>query len=177
MCDRCRPFEEVRGNDLRCLAGARSLPRTEGGFAVNDQMTSVRTVPGWFYAVAAVALLFEAFGCFMYIAQVTADHASLPLDQRAMWDATPAWMIAAYAVAVWVGVIGAVLLLMRRKLAVPLLLVSLVAVIVQFSGLFLVPQLRQTVPDTALVGPVALILCCYLIFQFARLAHKRGWLR
>ena len=113
----------------------------------------------------------------MYISQVTADRAALPLDQRAMWDATPSWMVAAYAIAVWSGLVGAVLLLLRRKLAVPALLVSLIAVVVQFSGLFLVPQLRQTVPDTALVAPIALILCCYLIFLFARLAQKRGWLR
>jgi hypothetical protein len=144
---------------------------------MDDQIAKARAIPGWFYAVAAVALLFEAFGCFMYIAQVTADRMALPLDQRAMWDATPAWMIAAYAIAVWAGLAGAVLLLMRRKLAMPLLLVSLIAVVVQFSGLFLVPQLRQTLPDTALAGPIALIVCCYLIFLFARLAHKRGWLR
>ncbi len=144
---------------------------------MDEQMTSDHAVPGWFYAVAAVALLFETFGCFMYVLQVTADYAALPIDQRAMWDATPTWMVAAFAIAVWVGLAGAVLLLMRRKLAVPLLLVSLLAVIIQFSGLFLVPQLRQTVPDTALVAPIALIVSCYLIFLFARLAHKRGWLR
>ncbi len=144
---------------------------------MNDQTTHDRAIPGWFYAVAAVALLFEAFGCFMYLTQVTADHATLPLDQRAMWDATPTWMIAAYAIAVWTGLAGAVLQLLRRKLAVPLLLASLIAVIVQFSGLFLVAQLRQTVPDTALVVPIALIVCCYLIFLLARLAQRRGWLR
>ena len=144
---------------------------------MTDQTTRDQAVPGWFYAVAAVALLFEAFGCFMYLSQVSADHAALPLDQRALWDATPTWMIAAYAIAVWAGLAGAALLLIRRKLAVPLLLVSLIAVAVQFSGLLLVPQLRQTVPYDALIGPIALIVCCYLIFQFARLAHKRGWFR
>jgi hypothetical protein len=136
-----------------------------------------RSIPGWFYAVAVLALLFEAFGCWMYIAQVSADRAALPLDQRAMWDATPTWMTAAFAIAVWVGLAGAGLLLLRRRLAVPLLLVSLIAVIVQFSGLFLVPQLRQTVPESALIAPVVLILACYLIFQFARVAQRRGWLR
>ena len=122
-------------------------------------------------------MLFEAFGCFMYLAQVGAEPATLPLDQRAMWDATPPWMIAAYAIAVWVGLLGAALLLLRRKLAVPVLVVSLIAVIAQFSGLFLVPQLRQTVPETALAGPIAIIVVCYAIFQFARLAERRGWLR
>ena len=148
-----------------------------GGMILDDKFNRQSVLPAWFWAVAGVVLLFEAFGCFMYLSQVSADRAALPLDQRAMWDATPAWMIAAYAVAVWTGLAGAVLLLMRRRLAVPVLLVSLVAVVIQFSGLFLVPQLRQTVPDTALAAPIALILCCYLIFQFARLALRRGWLR
>jgi len=142
-----------------------------------EETRQASTVPNWFWAAAGLALLFEAFGCYMYFAHVTADRASLPLDQRAMWDATPMWMVAAYAIAVWVGLVGAVLLLMRRKLAVPVLLVSLIAVVVQASGLFLVPQLRQTVPDSALTGPIAIIVICYLIFMLARLAHKRGWLR
>lgn len=141
----------------------------------NDDHTG--RVPGWFYAVAVLALLFEAFGCWMYVSQVSADPATLPLDQRALWEATPQWMVAAYANAVWVGLIGALLLVLRRRLAVPLLLVSLVAVIVQFSGLFLVRQLRQTVPESALIAPVVLILACYLIFQFARVAQRRGYLR
>jgi len=144
---------------------------------MDEQVTPAQAVPAWFWAAAVLALLFEAFGCYMYIAQLSADRATLPLDQRAMWDATPTWMVAAYATAVWVGLVGAVLLLLRRKLAVPVLLMSLIAVVVQFSGLFLVPQLRQTVPDTALAGPIAIIVVCYAIFHLARLAHKRGWLR
>ena len=143
---------------------------------MDEQTTPATSVPAWFWVAAGLALLFEAFGCYMYLAQVTMDHASMPLDQRAMWDATPTWMVAAYAIAVWVGLVGAALLLMRRKLAVPVLLVSLIAVVVQFSGLFLVPQLRQTVPDTALAGPIGIIVICYLIFMLARLAGKRGWL-
>ena len=144
---------------------------------MDEQVTGAQPVPAWFWIAAGLALLFEAFGSYMYIAQVSADRATLPLDQRAMWDATPMWMVAAYAIAVWVGLVGAGLLLLRRKLAVPVLLVSLLAIFVQFSGLFLVPQLRQTVPDTALAGPIAIIVICYAIFQLARLAHKRGWLR
>ena len=144
---------------------------------MDEQVTGAQPVPAWFWAAAGVALLFEAFGCYMYIGQVSIDRATLPLDQRAIWDATPMWMVAAFATAVWVGLVGAVLLLLRRKLAVPVLLLSLIAMFVQFSGLFLIPQLRQTVPDTALAGPVFIIVSGYLIFQLARLAHKRGWLR
>ena len=144
---------------------------------MDERQVHSEEIPAWFWMMAGLAVLFEAFGCFMYVSQVTADRATLPLDQRAMWDATPTWMVASYAVAVWIGLAGAVMLMMRRRVAVLLLLVSLIAVVLQFSGLFLVPQLRQTVPDTALVAPIALILCCYLIFMLARLAQRRGFLR
>ena len=75
-----------------------------------DGEGEVHNVPGWFWAGAVMALLWEAFGCFMYVSQVTTDPATLPIDQRTMWEASPSWMIAAYAIAVWVGLIGAVLL-------------------------------------------------------------------
>ena len=143
---------------------------------IGSEVTST-TVPGWFWAAAGLALLWEVLGCFMYVTQVTTDPATLPLDQRAMWEAAPAWMIGAYAIAVWVGLIGAVLLLMRRRLAIPLLLVSLIAVLVQFSALLLVPQLRQTTPADALALPIAIIVACYAIWQLAKLAQRRGWLR
>ncbi|MBA3666908.1 MAG: hypothetical protein H0W65_04200 [Sphingomonas sp.] len=134
-------------------------------------------VPGWFWVAAVAVLLWEAVGCFMYVSQVTTDPATLPLDQRAMWAATPAWMIGAYAVAVWVGLIGAVLLLMRRRLAAPVLLVSLIAVVVQFSALALVPQLRETTSSDMLAVPIFIIIAGYIIWQFAKLSSKRGWLR
>ncbi|MDQ3077702.1 MAG: hypothetical protein M3Q83_02545 [Pseudomonadota bacterium] len=134
-------------------------------------------VPVWFWIAAGLALLWEAFGCFMYWAQVTTDPATLPLDQRTMWEATPPWIVGAYAVAVWVGLAGAVLLLMRRKAAVPVLLVSLIAVLVQFGGVMLVPALRQVTPDDAFTLPIVIVVVCYLIFMLSRLAGRRGWLR
>ena len=134
-------------------------------------------VPVWYWMAAALALLWEVFGCFMYVSQVTADPASLPIDQRAMWEATPPWITGAYAVAVWVGLLGAALLLLRRKLAEPLLLVSLIAVVVQFGGVLLVPAIREVTPDSAYTLPIVIFLVCYGIYMLSRLARKRGWLR
>ena len=144
---------------------------------MDEQVQTSTSVPGWFWAAAGLALLFEAFGCFMYLTQVTTDPASLPIDQRAMSNATPPWIVAAYAVAVWTGLIGALLLLMRRRLAVPVLLVSLIAVLVQFGGVMLVPALRQVTPDDAFTLPIVIIVVCYGIFMMSRLASRRGWLR
>ena len=135
-----------------------------------------REVPAWFWVIAGLALLFMILGCVMYYTQVSVDPETLALDERAMWDATPTWMVAAYAVAVWVGLAGTVLLILRRRHAVPLLLVSLIAVIVQFGGILVVPELRQMVPASAYTAPIIIVLITYGIWHFSRHALKRGWL-
>lgn len=135
------------------------------------------SAPAWFWAGAILAVLWEIFGCFMYYSQVTTDPATLPIDQRALWEASPQWMMAAYAIAVGAGLIGAIILLMRRQAAVWLLLLSLIAVVVQFSALFLVPALRDRTPSDALLLPIVIMIVCYAIWQFSRLAGRRGLLR
>lgn len=138
------------------------------------------SVPGWYWAVAVAALLFELLGCFFYLVEVkmtAADIAALPLDQAAMLRARPEWYYAAFGIAVWVGLIGAVLLLLRRQWAVWALLVSLMAAIVQFSSVFVVREMRAITPSDALFTPIVIIVIAYGIWQFSRFAGRRGWLR
>ena len=136
-------------------------------------------VPGWYWLVAGAALLFEGIGCYAYLLEVMRtpqELAGLPLDQRQLALSTPSWITAAYAVAVWSGLLGAIALLMRRRLAVWLLLLSLVAVAVQFGGIFLVPELRSTIPSDQLLGPILIVAIAYGVWQFALIARRRGWL-
>ena len=142
-----------------------------------NQPNPERPAPRWFTIAALAAVAWEVFGCFMYLMQVRVDPATLPVDQRALWDAAPSWMIAAYAVAVWVGLVGAILLVMRRRLAEKLLLVSLLAVLVQFSALLLVPEMRNLTTSDALFLPFVIIVVGYVIWHFAFTSRRSGWLR
>lgn len=135
------------------------------------------TVPGWYWLMAGLSLLWEVFGCYMYVMQVSTDPATLPLDQRALWQAMPMWSIAAYAIAVWVGLLGAILLLLRHRHAVNALGVSLIAVLVQFSALIFVPKISGMISSDTLLMPILIALVCYGVFQFSILASKKGWLR
>jgi hypothetical protein len=133
-------------------------------------------VPAWFWAVAIGALLFEAAGAFLFANSLTLDPATLPLDQRAVYDATPQWMTIAWAIAIAAGLIGALGLLMRRRFAEPALLVSVIAVAVQFSGIFLVKQLRELTPEDHLMVPIVILVLAYALWQAAKLARRKGWL-
>jgi hypothetical protein len=141
-----------------------------------EQASTKPAVPAWYWAVAVGALLFEGAGAFLFSNSLTLDPATLPLDQRAIYDATPQWMTIAWAVAIGTGLIGAVGLIMRRRFAEPALLISVIAVAVQFSGLFLVKQLRELTPDDHLLVPVVILVLAYGLWQTAKLAHRRGWL-
>lgn len=141
-----------------------------------DEGSARPTVPAWFWALAVGALLFEGAGALLFANSLTLDPATLPLDQRAIYEATPQWMTIAWAVAIGTGLIGAVGLILRRRFAEPALLLSVIAVAVQFSGIFLVRQLRELTPEEHLLVPVVILVLAYAIWQAAKLSRRKGWL-
>jgi hypothetical protein len=141
-----------------------------------EEVASKPAVPAWYWTAAIAALLFEAAGALLFINSLLLDPATLPLDQRAVYEATPQWMTFAWAAAIGAGLIGAIGLLVRRRFAEPLLLISAIAVAVQFSGLFLVKQLRELTPEDHLLVPVVILVLAYAFWQTAKLARRRGWL-
>lgn len=136
--------------------------------------------PVWFWVAGIAAILFQGVGVSGYLMDALrspAQIAQLPLDQRLMWNATPTWIYAAYAVATFAGLVGAIALVARRRWSIPLLGLSLLAVIVQFGGIYAVPRLRKVVPPDAMLVPLVIIIICALIYALAFHADRRGWLR
>ena len=90
--------------------------------------------------LAAIAgLLWNAFGVFEFATSVTSDAAALiamglTQAQADLYATIPLWMRAAFGVATIGGLLASLLLLLRRKLAVPLFAVSLVACVILFIG-------------------------------------------
>ncbi len=128
-----------------------------------------RAVPGWFWIVAALAVLWEAFGCYTYVSQ-----SLVPDAQRVGGYATMAsWQWGVFAIAVWSGLIGAVLLVLRNRWATALLLVSLIAAAVQYGAAAAqggIDAEAQPIAVAVLVVGVGLVI-------FASRARRAGWLR
>lgn len=138
---------------------------------------SPRPLAPWFRWAALASLLWMLLGVANYLVQVTLDPATLPADQRAIQEAVPGWMLFFFAVAVWVGLAGGILLVLRRRFAEPLLLVSLIACAIQFTAYFLHAPLREAMPADGLVVPILILAITWTIFWFARHSRQRGWLR
>ena len=86
--------------------------------------------PWHIWVVGGLGLLWNAGGAWNYVAtklRLEAVIDQMTPEQLAFFDAIPAWATASWAVAVWGAVLGCVLILMRRALAAPILLISFLA--------------------------------------------------
>ena len=140
--------------------------------------TSVKP-PLWFWAVSAAMLLWNGLGAMAYVvdATITVDALNaLPEAERALRASRPAWATAAFAVAVFGGVIGCLLLLVRSRWASPVLVLSLLGVVVQMTHAFLVANSYEVYGPGGLVMPALVTTLSVFLVWFARHARVRGWL-
>jgi hypothetical protein len=141
-----------------------------------DNRFTPRPVAAWFTLGAIASLLFMAFGCAALAMQVRADPSTLPLDQRALFEAEPAWVLAASGAGFIAGALGGLLLLMRRKLALPLLLLSLIAMLVWLAGMLATPRFRDLLSIDQIAALLVVVALSWTIYWFARHSRQRGWL-
>jgi hypothetical protein len=141
-----------------------------------DERFTPRPVAGWFIPAAIASLLFMGFGCAALVMHVTTNAAKLPLDQRALFQAEPQWVLAASAFAFVAGALGTLLLVLRNKAAERVLLASLIGMIVWFAGMFATPAFRDLLSTNEIAVLLVLLALSWTIYWFARHSRQRGWL-
>ena len=127
-----------------------------------------------FWVVGSVGLVFNLFGCMNYISQMNAEMvASMPEAYRAIVESRPAWGTAAFAVAVFGGALGCILLLFRKSLAVYVFVASLVgAVVAQLPFLGM-----AEFPVEAWLGWLSQLAVGGFLIWYSRRSEGRGWVR
>ena len=143
---------------------------------MNDDF-SPRPIAGWYMIAAVASVLLMGLFCVLYIMHVTANPSSMPLDQRAAYEATPAWVIGAFGVGAWVGAVGGILLVLKRRQAEIAMLASLAGMLVWLAGSLAVGQLREAMSANDLLVIIGMVAISWTIFWFARHSRQRGWLR
>lgn len=142
--------------------------------------TSVRSaLPRRFRLVAVAAILWNLLGVTAYIMDVTVSEealAALPAAERALYEGEPAWETAAYAIAVLAGVIGSILLALRKRLAVPVLALSLAAALVQMFYFFALSDALAVLGASSAALPAVILVIGAALVWLSLHAKGRGWL-
>lgn len=135
--------------------------------------------PKWYLPVAILALLWNLLGCAAYLGDVMLtpdDIAKMSPAQQALYAARPAWAVAATAIAVWGGAAGCLGLVLRKRWALPLLLLSLAGVIVQDVALFVLSSAAAQAGTVAYVLQGLVLAIAIGLVLLARKAIARGWI-
>ncbi len=137
-------------------------------------------VPTIFWIISGVALLWNAMGAYVYIGQVmmTPETLSQMSEARqALFNATPSWVTGAFAIAVWAGVLGCILLLLRKKLAIPVLIASLVGSLAQ-NAFFLTQSgiISEFGVMEGVLAPLLVLIVGIFLIWYARSSAAKGWL-
>jgi hypothetical protein len=153
------------------------------GAAMNEEVTeepeTTSEMPSSLYWVAGAALVWNLIGISAYVDQMTMSPeamAQLTDAQRQYFETRPAWAASAFAIAVNAGALGCLLLLLRKALAYPVLIVSLAGVIVQnLHAYFLSNGWAAFGPaGVGFVGAV-LFVGVYLV-RYSANAKAQGWI-
>ncbi|MBB3473324.1 hypothetical protein [Sphingomonas sp. BK345] len=133
--------------------------------------------PRWYRLLVGVLLLWSALSAYACVTQLMAGAggAADPMD-RALLAALPGWYWLDYAVASFGLLVGALAMVVRRRIAVPALTVSLVAALIQFGWLFAMTDLLARRGAGTLFFPLLILLVGAVALQLAHLAARRGWI-
>lgn len=134
-----------------------------------------RKVHWSFWLIGIVALIWNLMGSINFFAQMNPEVlAAYRESERAIVEGRPAWATAGFAIAVFGGTLGCVLLLLKRSAAYHLFIVSLLGVLVTMAhtlGVGIDFSLGEVVGIILLPTVVA----AFLIW-FARRVQSQGWI-
>lgn len=142
-------------------------------------MTEAGKPPTWFWVVGVVALIWNLLGVMAYLAQVMMTEeaiAAMPEAERALFVSVPAWAVGAFAISVFGGALGCVLLLVRTSVAMPVLVVSLVAVLVQMAHSFLIADSMAVYGPSVVIMPSMVVAGAVALVWHAKASIAKGWL-
>jgi len=142
---------------------------------MNDE--TVGGVHWSFWAIGTVALIWNVMGVINYFVQMNADMvASMPETHRAIIEVRPAWATGAFAIAVFGGALGCLLLLLRKSAAYYLFIASLLGVIVAMTPHL--DMIGSTINDPfeiVMMILMPLVVAAFLIW-YSKQAQSKGWI-
>ena len=138
--------------------------------------------PWYFWLVAILSLVWFAGGAYDYIMTSTQNEAYFAMlsDAQRQWlDGRPLWFTVAWAISIWSSVLGAILLLLRRRVAGTLFLVGLIGYLVAcvYSYILSTPNAIEISGTVGLIMGIMIGFSLLLLMLFSANMARRGVLK
>lgn len=132
--------------------------------------------PVHLWIIGILALLWNLVGAFDYTAtqlRIESYMSHFTTQQLEYFYGFPAWMDAAWAIAVWASLLGAIALLLRRSWAVGLFGAAIAGLLVSTIYNFVLMNGAEVMGDFAVKFTTAIWVIAVLLFLYARAMHNR----
>jgi hypothetical protein len=134
--------------------------------------------PRHLWVVGVIATLWSAMGAYDYVMTETKNEAytsAFPPELMAWVYDLPAWVVACWAIAVWGGVLGGILLLARKRLAAPVFLASLLGMVATTVHTYVLSNGMEVMGDAfSLVFNAVIFVSTVGFYLYARAMAARG---
>lgn len=137
-------------------------------------MTNLKVKPPfWYWIISVIALIWNSLGVDGYLGQAYQTErylSSFSAEDLEIAANMPSWTMGAFAIAVFTGVLGSLGLLLRKKWANYLFIISLIAVIAQM-GYSLSLGYNNHIEMT-----ISIIVFATFLVWFSRKSISKGWI-
>ena len=144
---------------------------------MNDE--TVAGVHWSFWVVGAFALIWNVLGSMNYLGQMNADLvATFPETHRAIIEGRPAWATGGFAIGVFGGALGGLLLLLRKSAANYLFVASLLGVIVTMIHTVRIASstIKFSAFEILIMILMPVVVAAFLVW-YSKRAESKGWIR
>jgi hypothetical protein len=149
-----------------------------GKIMSDSEQIDIVATPKHLWVIGVVTVLWNSMGAMDFVMTQTKNEsymAAFTPEQLEFFYGFPTWVIAAWAVAVWGGVIGSILLLLRRGEAVRVFLASFVAMVITTIHNYGLSNGMEVIGDTfSLVFSAIIFVVALALFLYARAMKEQG---
>lgn len=147
---------------------------------MNDSVNnSNTTTPKWFLVLAIVLAVWNLMGVmafFMQISMTAEQIAALPEKEQMLYQDIPMWVNIAFGCAVFGGALGCIALAIKKAIALPILVISLVGVIVQMFHSFVIANSFEVYGPGSAIMPIMVMIIAIVLVWLANNAKTKGWI-
>ena len=130
-----------------------------------------------FLIIGIVALVWNLMGVMAYLDEAYMTEEELlakSVAEQTFYADAPAWVTGAFAIAVFGGALASILLLLRKKLATFVFILSFAGIVAQMSYNFFMSNATEAYGPGGMVMPVMVLIIGAFLIWYSKKMEQQG---